>query len=117
WRGGCATRGAAQPQRRTSIASSAPGWGALERIIDSRKHRRALAAPTDVDVADHEWLGDPAKAHTANRMQVGEGVFARVVEDPAGLEEGRQLQDAMGVEDVGSPHPRAHLDVEVEHVV
>ncbi len=50
-------------------------------------------------------------------MEVGDEVFARVVEHAADVKEGRQLQDAVGVENVGFPHPRAHFDVDVEEVV
>ncbi len=47
----------------------------------------------------------------------GERIVAHVMRDATGFGERRQLEDAVGAEDVFVPHPRAHFDIHDEQVV
>src|SRR5580692_965202 len=77
-----------------------------EWIVDAGEDGGPFSTPSDVDVANHERLRDTAEANSADRMEFRERVIAHVVGDASGFGEGRQLEYAMGAEDVFVPHSR-----------
>src|SRR5271170_7331262 len=86
----------------------------LEWIVDTRENCGAFAAPSDVDVPDHERLRDSAKSDAADRMQVLERIVAHLMTDASRFGEWRQLEYPVSAENVFIPNSRAHLEVHHE---
>src|SRR6185312_15586957 len=89
---------------------------ASERVVDPGEHRDSLAAIADIDIADDERLGDGAHADPAGDMEAVERIVVEIVEDPSGIDEGRQLEAQIGGEEIELEDLAAQLDAGREDV-
>src|SRR6185437_1458300 len=83
----------------------------LKRIVYAREDGNALVALADVDIADDRRRCDPAKAYSEHVVQVGHRPDRGALEDPAGIEEGSDLQVDVRRERIEREHVLTQLDV------